>query len=128
MKWFFGSTLWLPLAVFILVGSGCAKVVVSKSDVVGRYLSKDNEFGSLTLRPDGSYSREYSDGSVADVSEWQLEEKNGKFCLTFSDFRMRNGPGTQISGFWAVEVEKAFGRLRLIIDPDLGDFFEKTTP
>jgi hypothetical protein len=142
-RWKFGSNLLLDTVISmknisiitcaILINLVCISCSssIEKRDLIGTFVAdRVAHRDILEIHADGTYVHRYSpniDGvEVASTNNWTFDSSQGEPRITFDgftwgvDFAQFNSIKKQATspGFWDVEVEKAFGHVRLRINQD----------
>lgn len=120
-----------PIGVLsLLTVIGCTSKV-TRQELVGVFFANlPNENDTLDLREDGTYVHSFSSGDTSASSQggrWMIEpESDGETRITFDHFVLAIGPHKSSSpGFWPASAEKRFGKVRLIINDDMGLYYAK---
>jgi hypothetical protein len=129
-----------PLSVTIALAgwlSASCRREITRSEVLGRYVSDESEADTLELRPDGAYvhrflMKEKTEGTsgrpIEERGTWDIDVTHGDSTVTFNDFFPSWGSFLpRRRGFWIVEPERSLfrGNVRLCIDPDLNHYYLK---
>jgi hypothetical protein len=106
----------------VLALAGCTREV-DKAELPGRYeFSVDNLKQQITISADGKYTNAlYRDGTLSwsDQRTWDYEKVQGKFGVTFNEFRFGIPGYSSQPGYWFVVPEKTLtGVKELCFDPD----------
>jgi len=115
---------WLVLGRSLLVGvliAGCARAAgpLTPATLSGTYENSKRVGERLNLYPDGRFVREElkNGAPVRSSGRWLVERSaEGYEQLEFLD----------ADSIWITHPERSFsGRLRIPVDPDVNDYFEK---
>ena len=109
--------------------SGCSQKI-DRSELIGKYFANHGKaIDTIELKPDGTYIYYYNsdNGNILSyINRWTFDYENKEPRITFEKF-IFGLPGYSIRGpgYWDVEVEKSWGKIRLCIDTDLNFYYEK---
>ena len=116
----------IVVLLFTLVG--CSEPI-DKTSLAGKYvLNKSRGVDVIQLRSDSIYVHTYKSDVASATSatgRWELEEIEGAKTVTLHDFRALPNENTRGSGFYLLQIQRKFGRVRLVVDSDLGIFYEQ---
>jgi hypothetical protein len=118
----------LVVICVLAVQASCAPAP-SRADAVGVYRA-NHDFGDdiLEVKSDGSYHMKFvgNNGRVVENSgTWEFEPMDGRPRISFAKFVFGIPDMSSKPGYWNVELERSFGRLRFCIDEDRGLYYEK---
>lgn len=111
----------------LLILSSCSKI--EKNDLVGTYVA-NHHYGtdSLFVKENNTYELKLKlklnkRKNIVRVGEWDFNDNyisfdNFSFFLPEHDYPEK-------PGVWMVEPERMFGKLKLVIDSDLGFYYYK---
>jgi len=115
--------------IVIIVLAACSRPA-TKEEAVGVYaMNKGKAHDSLTVYPNGEYSRRYTApgaASVVDSGRWTWDTINGKQFLTLEKFTPRWDyelfpPTRGAPGFWPARPERRVGgSVRIPVERDIG--------
>jgi len=118
--------------IVMIVLAACSRPA-TKEEAVGVYvMNKGKAHDSLTVYPNGAYSRRYAApgaASVVDSGRWTWDTINGEQFLTLEKFTPRWDyelfpPARGDPGFWPARPERrAGGSVRIPVERDIGWFY-----
>ena len=116
------------LPLLVLLGA-CRTNVIEVEEVVGKYaINRHGITDEIEVRVDGRYVHSF--GAAASVRShggtWTLERADGEQVITFNDFIFGlEGHGSGKPAFWVVSPERVSGRTRLVVDDDVGLWYQQ---
>ena len=125
-----GMSIWkyVVLIVMFVFTLACSKRI-NPSEVAGTYEAHhQNGIETLRLRPDGSYVHEFKgmDGTTLNhSSRWKFEPFNGEPKVALYDFTPHFPVSQKRGDILLIDVEKDWGRIRLYLSYDLGQYYVK---
>ena len=123
---------WGIIAALVATLAGCADAPVDASDLPGIYVYSRNGFAdTIVVLPDAHYRHSVMVGGqrlIMDTATWSVARvEGGDLYLRLQDFRSA-GVLTIAGGRgeWPALIDRAAGgRLRLVIDDDTGEYYDK---
>ncbi len=118
------------LSLLVLFGA-CRTNAIGVEDVVGKYaINRRGVTDAIEVRADGSYAHSFGAGASvrSQGGTWQLELTGGEQVITFNEFVFHiEGHGSGKPAFWIVSPERVAGRTRLVVDDDVGLWYQQQT-
>jgi hypothetical protein len=123
-----GLSIWkyVVLIVMLVLILACSKRI-NPSEVAGTYEAHhQNGVETLQLRPDGSYLHEFksANGTTSDHSgRWKFEPFDGEPKVALYDFSSHFPVSQKRGDILLLDVERDWGRVRLYLSYDLGQYY-----
>jgi hypothetical protein len=119
----------VPIFIFCCIFLvGCSKPYTG-AQLVGKYaLNVGPGTDLLELHGDGTYIHSFQDPKGLKTmrnGKWEIDNIDAGPMVTLNDFQPIPGEQIRGEGFFLLNIKDHFGKIRLIANKDLNEFYEK---